>query len=264
LIPVIALTLGAVFVHSDSARPQITLRSGGNVVANPSFDLADKILASRTVLNELVKGNKTCLEQFDLLAHELEKAYNQEGSLTSVDVEKILASVDFAAEKHKLQVRKNQEQTPYISHPIGVAVNVMKIGQVRDADVVVAAVLHDTIEDTQTTHAEIESLFGKQVAQYVNEVTDDKNLTAEQRKRQQVVNAAHKSAGAAQIKLADKLYNLTDLSTNPPADWNRERIDRYYQWTKSVVDRLPSANERLKDAVEEMIHTYWDSESAQK
>ncbi len=261
LIPVVALTLSAVCVHSDGSRPQITLRSGGNVAANPSFDIVDKILASRTSLNELVKGNQTCLEQFDLLAAELERAYNQEGSLTSVDVEQILEGVSFAAEKHKLQVRKNKEQTPYISHPIGVTVNVMKIGHVRDASVIIAALLHDTIEDTQTTYEEIESQFGKEVATYVDEVTDDKSLAKDQRKRHQVVSAAKKSAGAAQIKLADKLYNLNDLSNNPPADWTRARIDQYYQWAKSVVDRLPSANERLKDAVEEKIHNYWDAEN---
>jgi guanosine-3',5'-bis(diphosphate) 3'-pyrophosphohydrolase len=260
-IPLLALTLSAVGVHSDSSRPQITLRSGGvEITQASSSQIEEKMKACREALSELVHANLTCMNNFDQLAGHLEKAYTQEGTLTSSDIDQILSAVSFAAEKHKLQVRKNEEKTPYISHPIGVAVHLMNLGEVRDAAVIIGALLHDTVEDTETTYSEIESLFGKEVSNYVKEVTDDKSISRDQRKRGQIISAAKKSVGAAQIKLADKFYNLTDLFENPPPDWTRERIDQYYQWAKSVVDRLPASNEHLKDAVQDLIHNYWEKQ----
>jgi len=91
-------------------------------------------------------------------------------------------------------------------------------------------------------------------------VTDDKSLEGEVRKRLQVINASHKSAGAAQIKLADKLYNLNDLMRAPPAGWSQARIDQYYEWAQSVVDRLPKANDKLFAAVDDVINTYWEKQ----
>ncbi|MBY0528630.1 MAG: HD domain-containing protein [Rhabdochlamydiaceae bacterium] len=260
-IPLLALTLSAVGVHSDSSRPQITLRSGGvEITQSSSAQIEEKIKACRASLAELVQSNAMCMNHFDAFANHLDQAYSQEGVMTTSDIDQILSAVSFAAEKHKLQVRKNAEKTPYISHPIGVALHLMDIGQVRDVSVIIGALLHDTIEDTETTYSEIETLFGKDVANYVKEVTDDKSLAREQRKRGQIISAAKKSVGAAQIKLADKFYNLTDLFENPPPDWTRERIDQYYQWAKSVVDRLPASNQHLKDAIQDLIHNYWEKQ----
>ena len=136
----------------------------------------------------------------------------------------------------------------------------MKTGNVRDTSVVIGALLHDTVEDTQTTFEEIENKFSKSVATLIREVTDDKSLAKEARKRLQVINASHKSKGAAQIKLADKLYNLNDLTNNPPKEWTQERIDRYFEWARSVVDRLPSVNDGLLGAVDEVINSYWEKQ----
>jgi guanosine-3',5'-bis(diphosphate) 3'-pyrophosphohydrolase len=136
----------------------------------------------------------------------------------------------------------------------------MNIGEVRDPSIIIASLLHDTLEDTQTTADEIEDKFGSQVAGYVREVTDDKSLAQEARKRLQVISAAHKSKGAAQIKLADKLFNLNDLLSNPPSDWTTARIDRYYEWAQSVVDRLPKVNDNLFQAVDNMINAYWENQ----
>ena len=108
-----------------------------------------------------------------------------------------------------------------------------------------AAVLHDTIEDTETTFDELSELFGVQVAQVVAELTDDKALPKERRKEHQVEHAAHKSREAALVKLADKTCNLRDVLSTPPADWSVERRRDYFDWAKRVVDGLPKVSYEL-------------------
>jgi guanosine-3',5'-bis(diphosphate) 3'-pyrophosphohydrolase len=214
---------------------------------------------SREHLAELAQNNPLVLERFDRFVSIL-KQWHQEGSLSSAQVEQLLLALDFAAERHRFQKRKNKAQTPYISHPIGVANNLMAIGQVKDPAIIAAALLHDTVEDTQTTFKEIQTQFGKEVCGYVQELTDDKTLSKEERKRLQVVNAPHKSAGAAQVKLADKLYNLTDLSTQVPEGWGIERVDHYFHWAEAIVNRLPAVNPPLKEAVDEVIEQHWNNQ----
>jgi guanosine-3',5'-bis(diphosphate) 3'-pyrophosphohydrolase len=119
------------------------------------------------------------------------------------------------------------------------------------------ALLHDTVEDTQTTFGEIETFFGSTVCSYVREVTDDKSLSKQMRKQLQIEHAPHKSLGAASIKLGDKLFNLKSLLTNTPVGWEKERIDGYFTWAKSVVDALPPANASLKQEVDATIAQYW-------
>jgi guanosine-3',5'-bis(diphosphate) 3'-pyrophosphohydrolase len=120
------------------------------------------------------------------------------------------------------------------------------------------------MEDNQATQDEIRDQFGDQVAKLVKEVTDDRTLSIEARKRMQVITAPAKSPEAAQIKLADKLYNLNDLLNNPPVDWTQARTDRYYEWAQSVVDRLPPANDQLLDAVDGVINSYWEKQKSSK
>ncbi len=219
---------------------------------------------TRQKLSELAHNDVVVMKNFDQLAEALRTAFQKEKSMTAQEIQEICSSIDFAAEKHRFQTRKNKEKTPYISHPIGVAYNLMGVGEIRETAVIIGALLHDTVEDTQTTFEEIEKKFGKQVAGFVREVTDDKSLAKEARKRSQVINASHKSLGAAQIKLADKLFNLNDLYNNPPPDWTQTRIDRYYEWAQSVVDRLPEANEQLHEAVAETINKYWENQASAK
>ncbi|SRR5581483_5442259 len=215
---------------------------------------------TRKKVNVLARDNAFVMEKYDAFAEVLNTAYRKERSMTAQEVQEVCIGVEFAAEKHRLQTRKNAEKTPYISHPIGVAHHLMNIGEVRDVSIIIAALLHDTLEDTRTTFEEIEGSFGKQVAEYVREVTDDRSLATEERKRHQIVSAANKSKGAAQIKLADKLYNLNDLLENPPKDWTQSRIDRYYEWAQSVINRLPKANDKLLSAVDEVIDSYWEKQ----
>ncbi len=211
-------------------------------------------------LAELAHHDPVVLNNFEELAFFLHQAYQIEKSLTIQDIEEICLGVKFAAEKHRFQTRKNPEKTPYICHPIGVANNLMGVGGVRKVSVIIGALLHDTVEDTQTTFEEIEDLFGKEVANLVREVTDNKSLAVETRKRLQVIRASHKSKDAAQIKLADKLYNLRDLLQAPPSDWTEMRIDHYYEWAHSVINRLPKSNDKLLSAVEDVIDAYWEKQ----
>src|SRR5262245_48472453 len=159
---------------------------------------------------------------------------------------RLLRAIDFAADKHRAQRRKSAEGVPYINHPIYVARLLAEVGGIEDEDVLVAAVLHDTVEDTATTPAELEAAFGPQVRALVAEVTDDKSLPKAERKRLQIVHAPTMSPGAAAIKLADKIANVGDISHNPPADWSIERVREYLNWAEQVVSKLPKVNPALE------------------
>ena len=163
------------------------------------------------------------------------------------DIALILKAASFAASKHKNDKRKDAEETPYINHPLEVARILIEEGGVSEATVLAAAILHDTVEDTRTTPEEIESLFGPVVRDLVMEVTDDKVLLKETRKRLQIDNAPKKSSGAAMIKLADKIANLRDVASRPPAHWQLGRRIEYAGWAMRVVEGLPVSEHPLVD-----------------
>lgn len=116
----------------------------------------------------------------------------------------------------------------------------------RETSVIVAAILHDTIEDTDATPQELERLFGREVRGLVAEVTDDKSLLKEQRKLLQVEHASHLSPGAKQVKLADKIANVSDIAFAPPPDWSHERRTGYLSWSDEVVAGLRGCNAELE------------------
>jgi len=159
----------------------------------------------------------------------------------------LLEAVRFAAEKHRNQRRKDTERSPYINHPIEVVQLLWEVGEVRDADVLLAAVLHDTVEDTETRPEEISNRFGENVLSLVMEVTDDKDLPKSERKRLQIVNAPHKSFGAKLIKIADKACNVRNLVTMPPEDWSLKRKQEYLLWGEKVVAGLRGTNAALEE-----------------
>jgi len=127
----------------------------------------------------------------------------------------VLEATNFAAEKHRNQRRKNVEQTPYINHPIEVATILTRAG-INDEDVLIAALLHDTIEDTETSVEEVTERFGSNVIRIVMECTDDKKLDKVTRKKYQISHAAEISVQGKLVKLADKLSNLGGMFRNPP------------------------------------------------
>ncbi|QGZ64772.1 HD domain-containing protein [Paraburkholderia acidisoli] len=158
----------------------------------------------------------------------------------------ILQAVAFAADKHRNQRRKDAEASPYINHPITLANVLANEGNVADEAVLVAALLHDTIEDTQTTREELASRFGETVARIVTEVTDDKALPKAERKRLQVAHAAQISDQAKLVKLADKISNLRDIAARPPADWSAGRQREYFDWAHAVVAGLRGVHPALE------------------
>lgn len=166
---------------------------------------------------------------------------------------RLLHAAHFAAGKHATQRRKNAAATPYINHPLEVAHHLAAVGGVDDEDVLIAALLHDTVEDTETTREEIAATYGERVASLVMECTDDKSLPKAERKRLQIVNAPHRSPGAKLVKLADKTCNLRSILVDPPVGWSRERQREYFVWAQQVVDGLVGANAALDRAVRQVL-----------
>ena len=167
------------------------------------------------------------------------------------DVACLFAALHFAADKHRDQRRKGDRASPYINHPIEVAELLVRAGGVTDVVLLQAAILHDTLEDTETTAQELEKRFGSAVRRLVEEVSDDKTLPKEQRKRLQVARAPTLSREARQIKLADKICNLRDLVDRPPFDWSAERRIAYLDWSEQVVAGCRGVNARLEREFDE-------------
>jgi GTP diphosphokinase / guanosine-3',5'-bis(diphosphate) 3'-diphosphatase len=161
------------------------------------------------------------------------------------EIETILSAARYAAEKHSGQKRKGAAGEPYVNHVIEVA-HLVSTAIPNDLNVVVAALLHDVIEDTDVTAEEMSKHFGQDVTALVIEMTDDKSLPKEDRKRLQIEHAPKMSVRAQTIKLADKISNLESILSSPPAKWDYERKKRYFEWGKQVVDALSSPNALLK------------------
>ncbi|MBI1723521.1 MAG: bifunctional (p)ppGpp synthetase/guanosine-3',5'-bis(diphosphate) 3'-pyrophosphohydrolase [Gemmatimonadetes bacterium] len=159
---------------------------------------------------------------------------------------RLLEAVHFSAERHRDQRRKGASRAPYINHPIEVAHLLARVGEVTDLTTLLAAILHDTIEDTGTTGEELEARFGREVRLLVEEMTDDKRLPKEERKRLQIAHAARASPRAKLIKLADKICNVRDVTHTPPSDWSHERRVAYLDWTEAVVGQCRGVNAALE------------------
>ena len=163
----------------------------------------------------------------------------------------IVRALEFAAHKHRDQRRKDAQASPYINHPIALANVLVSEGGVDDPVVLSAALLHDTVEDTETTTAELREAFGEKIAAIVGEVTDDKNLVKAERKRLQIEHAAHISREAKLVKLADKICNVRDVANHPPAKWDLTRRREYFEWAKAVVDQLRGIHPALEKKFDE-------------
>ncbi len=170
----------------------------------------------------------------------------------SSDAARLLAAAGFAAFKHREQRRKGVKGSPYINHPLAVAGLIADEGGVADTDVLMAAILHDTIEDTLTTQAELERHFGTAVASIVAEVTDDKGQSTKLRKEMQVAHAPRLTREAKLVKLADKICNLRDVVARPP-NWDLARKQEYFDWAKRVVDGLRGVHPEL-EATFDRVH----------
>ncbi|MBC7804507.1 MAG: bifunctional (p)ppGpp synthetase/guanosine-3',5'-bis(diphosphate) 3'-pyrophosphohydrolase [Candidatus Parcubacteria bacterium] len=160
----------------------------------------------------------------------------------------LFRALSFAAHKHRDQRRKDADASPYINHPIALAEVLTREGGITDVEVLAAALLHDTIEDTATTLDELRENFGERVAGMVAEVTDDKDLPKADRKRLQIEHAAGISSGAKLVKLADKICNLRDVAERPPSRWDLQRRQEYFEWARQVIDQLRGTHRELEAA----------------
>jgi len=158
----------------------------------------------------------------------------------------VFKALAFSAKKHRDQRRKDPAASPYINHPIALAEVLSCEADIIDAETLCGALLHDTVEDTETTQKELEQVFGKRISQIVIEVTDDFRLPKAERKRLQIEHAAHISEQAKLVKLADKICNLRDVVDCPPTEWSLQRRREYFDWAKQVIDQLRGANKKLE------------------
>ena len=158
----------------------------------------------------------------------------------------VARAADFAARRHVDQKRKGAAREPYINHLTEVAGLLAEATGGKEAQLIAAGLLHDTLEDTETEYEELSTLFGKDVAKLVSEVTDDKPKAT--RKRLQVEKVSKKSKRARLIKLADKTSNLRSLALSPPVDWDNKRADEYVSSSEKVVDGCRGLNKWLEQA----------------
>lgn len=170
-----------------------------------------------------------------------------------MDIKKLLKATAFAANKHRDQRRKDADASPYINHPIALCDILVNEGDIANTDIICAAMLHDTIEDTDTTEEELIAAFGRKIAAIVMEVTDDKNLPKLERKRLQVEHAHSISHDAKLVKLADKIANLRDILNSPPQDWDEARKKEYFQWASDVVRGLRGSSAKLERVFDELF-----------
>lgn len=171
----------------------------------------------------------------------------------SENASKLLLAARYAAEQHRDQRRKNAVAAPYINHPIAVASLLAGEGGVTDVDLLVAALLHDTVEDTSSSNDELADLFGSEVSYLVSEVTDDKSLPKAQRKQLQVDQSPAKSERAKQLKIADKICNIRDIDASSPTDWETARKVEYLDWAARVVNGCRGVNQKLDQVFDEEI-----------
>ena len=176
-----------------------------------------------------------------------------DGMKQPIEFDQLMDTIIFAANKHQGQVRKDADHSPYITHPLAVARAIAEIGGVGDTLVYKAAILHDTIEDTNTTEEEIRQHFGEKVLQIVLEVTDDKSLEKLERKRRQVIHAPSLSYPARIVKLADKITNCLDILQSPPEDWTLQRRRDNIQWGADVIAQIRGTNPGLEAAFDQII-----------
>lgn len=166
--------------------------------------------------------------------------------MTVMNAAELFRALRFAADRHRDQHRKGEDNAPYINHLIDVAAILSVEAGIDDQDVLVAAILHDTVEDTPTTFTEIEELFDATVTSLVKNMTDDKRLPKQRRKQLQIEHAPELPDDAKRLKLADKISNVRDLAAHPPDGWSLQRQVEYLDWTEAVIAGCRGVDDTLE------------------
>ena len=168
------------------------------------------------------------------------------------DLKLLFKALTFAANRHRNQRRKDVDSSPYINHPISLVNILCNEAHVTDVVTICGALLHDTVEDTETTAEELEREFSGEIRDIVLDVTDDQNLRKEQRKQAQIDHATEISDRAKLVKLADKISNMRDVLDNPPADWSLQRRQAYFDWSLQVINQLRGTHAGLETLFDEV------------
>ncbi|MFH4977081.1 hypothetical protein AB6A40_003790 [Gnathostoma spinigerum] len=175
----------------------------------------------------------------------------------SVLIAQVIKAADLAARRHRNQRRGDPNQTPYVNHPIGVAYILTNEAKITDVATIVAAILHDVVEDTKTTFEEIQEQFGDEVCRLVKECTVDKKCSKDERRKQKIELAPHltrKAIQAKMIELANQLYNARDVERVNPVGWNSHKKKDFFKWTKEYVAKLKGSNDALEAALDDVIN----------
>ncbi|KAM3718084.1 Guanosine-3',5'-bis(diphosphate) 3'-pyrophosphohydrolase MESH1 [Dirofilaria immitis] len=172
------------------------------------------------------------------------------------DTSLIIKAVDLAARRHRQQRRKDAIQTPYVNHPIGVAYILTNEGQITDTATIIAAILHDIVEDTKTTDKEIRETFGDEVADIVKECTVVKSVKREIRMKSQLQKASELSHKAKLVQLADKLYNIRDIERCIPFGWTKQNVTEYVLFAKNLLSSIRGIHGPLENALDDAINKY--------
>lgn len=163
----------------------------------------------------------------------------------------LIRALKFAAQKHRDDRRKDVEASPYINHPIDVMSILAIEAGITDTDTLAAALLHDTLEDTDTSIEELRESFGPKITSIVIELTDDQELPRAERYAIQADKATRYSPEAKLIRLADKIANTRDASKSPPPSWSRERLLGHFNQSLSVVALIRGAHPVLEEIFDE-------------
>ncbi|OZC12071.1 HD domain protein [Onchocerca flexuosa] len=191
------------------------------------------------------------LDKFAMIKNELK---DKNGFIN--DTSFIIKAVDLAARRHRKQRRKDAMQTPYVNHPIGVAYILTNEGQITDTATIIAAILHDIVEDTKTTDEEIRKMFGDEIADIVKECTVVKSIKREIRMKSQLEKASKLSYKAKLVQLADKLYNIRDIERCTPCGWTKQHVTEYILFAKNLLSNIRGIHDHLETALDDIINKH--------
>lgn len=217
--------------------------------------IAKQIRKTDQNIAKLSDYNYTVKYRCDEFLTQLHMAYLNGEGLIEKDVLRILDAMVYCARKH--QFRTDASGLPYIAHCLDVANRLFSLGKVRDADILIAALIHETLDETDVTFSQISEHFGVRVEAFVSELYFVKGLSKRERAKLEIFEAKGKSAGAAQIILVEKLCKLEGMLQFTTQEWSQDRSDRYVIWSSMVVNALPWVNAPLKKAVDATIEAYW-------
>ena len=230
---------------------------GANLDANKVDveGLEAELSHTRALVADIVADDVYVLEELDFLLSEWNEYFLESQGAWRIDL--LLKALTYGAEKHDGQVRKNELQEPYIVHPYRVARVLWEQGGIRSSNVLIAAVLHDSLEDTSATFAELSEMFGERVAITVSELTNDPDLDTEANKRRQVEHAPDMTMDAQLVKLADRINNLWDLNRCPPEAWSAEKVDSYFVWGLKLARAVKGAHPVLEQSLQNEVDQHF-------